>query len=397
LGLGHLIGQGATTAQRGAWRGAGYELITQGWATVRAAQGVLISSTARAQNGHSVESTQMDVTEAVAQLNAAQDLGQRLSEAAASAQAAKLESHTPDKTWAQTLKGLDAAQDGKYDGPVNGQEARKAKPGSRELGEATERFAKPYVVLDTPSTAAFVSPASTAMFAGQDLSFVAQGDVQVTAAHTYSSVSGDTTSWYTHNGGIQAKAANGPVSLRAHTDALELLADQDIQVTSSNDEIRIVASTSITLTAGQAQVKLDGANIDFVCPGSFTVKGATHEWAGGGNAPAQIEALPVGAVGQLTHFIEVERRYFDSSPVQGAPVKISFADGSVRTGHLDASGRLRLEGVKSGLASIEIGEDTRSWTPDAVDEPPANPAYGRRVTVEQASALYDLFFGRSNQ
>ena len=88
LGLGHLIGQGATTAQRGAWRGAGYELITQGWATVRAAQGVLISSTARAQNGHSVESTQMDVTEAVAQLKAAQDLGQRLSEAAAHAQAA---------------------------------------------------------------------------------------------------------------------------------------------------------------------------------------------------------------------------------------------------------------------------------------------------------------------
>ena len=361
LGLGHLIGQGATTAQRGAWRGAGYELITQGWATVRAAQGVLISSTARPQNGHSVGSTQMDVAEAVAQLKAAQDLGQRLSEAAASAQAAKLESHSTDKAWAQTLKGLDAAQDGKYEGPVGGQEAKKAQAGSRTLGEPTERFAKPYVVLDTPSTAAFVSPQSTALFAGQDLSLVAQGDVQLTAAHTYSSVSGETTSWYTHSGGLQAKAANGPVSLRAHTDALELLADQDIQVTSSNDEIRIVAATSITLTAGQAQVKLDGANIDFIAPGSFVVRGATHDWGGGASAPAQIEALPQGLAGEKPNFIELNYHDENLQPLAGYPYRVVFDDGSVRTGTLDANGHARMDGVPNKAAEVFFGESLKPY------------------------------------
>lgn len=346
LGLGHLIGQGPATAQRGAWRGAGYELITQGWATLRAGQGVLLSSTARAQNGHSVEGTQMDVAEALAQLKAAQDLGQRLGEAAGSAQAAQLEAHAPDKSWAQFLKGLDPAQDGRYDGPVNGQEAKKAAPGSRTPGEPVERFAKPYVVLDTPSTAAFVSPQSTAVFAGQDLSFAAQADVQFTAAHTYASVSGETTSWFTHSGGIQAKAANGPLSLRAHTGPLELLADQDIQVTSSNDEIRIVANTAITLTAGQAQVKLDGANIDFVCPGSFTVKGAAHEWGGGGSGSAALPSLPTGTT-EIQDWIALDYRDPETGEaVPEAGYEIHFEGGPVLAGTLDAQGKAHHENVE---------------------------------------------------
>ena len=361
LGLGHLIQQGPTTAQRNGWRGAGYELVTQGWATVRAGQGVLISSTARPQNGHSVEGTQMGVAEAVGQLKAAQDLGRRLSEAAGSAQAAKLEAHSADKSWEQTLKGLDPKQDGKYDGPVNGQEARKAQPGSRELGEPTERFARPYVVLDTPSTAAFVSPQSTALYAGQDLSFVAQGDVQLTAAHTYSSVSGETTSWFTHSGGLQAKAANGPVSLRAHTDALELLADQDIQVTSSNDEITVVAKTCITLTAGGAQVKLDGANIDFIAPGSFTVKGATHDWGGGASAPAVVPHLPNGLARITPAQARFRQAYHDGEPVQGAEYTAKLADGSKRSGRLDAQGCTQLDDVPPGTVEFTVGPDVRPY------------------------------------
>ena len=352
LGLGHLIQQGPTTAQRNAWRGAGYELITQGWATVRAGQGVLISSTARPQNGHSVEGTQMDVAEALAQLKGAQDLGQRLSEAATGAQAAPLDAHAAGKAWDQTIKGLDPQQDGKYDAPVNGQEAKKAHVGSRELGEPTERFAKPYVVLDSPSSVTFVSPQSTTLFAGQDLSLVAQNDVQLTAAHTYSSVSGQTTSWYTHAGGIQAKAANGPFSLRAHTDALELLADQDIQVTSSNDEILIVAKTSITLTAGGAQIKLDGANIDFIAPGSFTVKGATHDWDGGAFGRAGLPVLPQGTQ-KVPTWIEVGHRDADGLPMAGQGYKIFFEGSQVISGKLDATGRARHDNVPERTERVE--------------------------------------------
>ena len=108
-----------------------------------------------------------------------------------------------------------------------------------------------------------------------------------------------------------------------------------------------------------------------------------------------MNGLPIGVVGRLTHYIEVERRYFDGAAVQGAPVKITFADGSVRAGKLSADGHLRVEGVESGLAGIEIGEDERDWAPDAVEQT-VNPAYGKTLSAEKAAQLYDLFFGESS-
>ncbi|WP_140637042.1 DUF2345 domain-containing protein, partial [Methylibium rhizosphaerae] len=231
--------------------------------------------------------------------------------------------------------------------------------------------------------------------AGQDLSLVAQGDVQLTAAHTYSSVSGETTSWFTHAGGLQAKAANGPLSLRAHTDALELLADQDIQVTSSNDEIRILASTAITLTAGQAQVKLEGANIDFVCPGSFTVKGATHDWGGGASGEASLPALPQGLAGEKPNFLELN--YHDEwlQPVAGAPYRVVFEDGTVREGRLDGNGHARLDGVPNQLARVYYGEDPRA--PEARVELPPNRFKGGSSTNEEAIANLERYFDESER
>ena len=42
---------------------------------------------------------------------------------------------------------------------------------------------------------------------------------------------------------------------------------------STTDEVRIQASKSITLTAGQSQIVIEGGNITFTCPGTWTVKG----------------------------------------------------------------------------------------------------------------------------
>jgi type VI secretion system secreted protein VgrG len=293
VGLGHLIQQG-TGAQRGAWRGSGFEANATAWATVRAAKGLLVSSTARAGTYGSAQSTQMDAAEAIAQLQAMRDLGQRLSAAAKASQAASLSTHDAGRSVEKFIDSVDPAKQGKHDGNVNGQAAKKAQ--GRTLTDPVEAFAAPVVVLDTPSSALFTSEASIVSFSGQDLSVAVQGDVQHTAVHTYASVSGQTTSLYTNDGGVQVKAANGPVSLRAHTDELQILADKDVTVISVNDEIRIQANSRIELVAGQSSVVLDGGNIDFTCPGKFEAKTSTHAFLGGGSAPASPPALPAGIV-----------------------------------------------------------------------------------------------------
>ncbi|MTV56542.1 type VI secretion system Vgr family protein, partial [Pseudoduganella buxea] len=65
LNLGYLIQQSPTSSQRGAYRGAGFELRTDAWAIVRGGEGVLLTTSARSAQGASVTSTQMDASEAL--------------------------------------------------------------------------------------------------------------------------------------------------------------------------------------------------------------------------------------------------------------------------------------------------------------------------------------------
>jgi type VI secretion system secreted protein VgrG len=89
------------------------------------------------------------------------------------------------------------------------------------------------------------------------------------AGHTVPPVAGISTNFFTHPGGIQAIAANGPVLLQAHTDQLEVLADKEITVISVNESIEIKASQRITHQAGQTSITLQNGNITFACPGKF--------------------------------------------------------------------------------------------------------------------------------
>ena len=139
VGLGHLIQQSAGSANRGAWRGSGFEANTQGWASVRAAKGLLISTTARAGSYGSAQSTQMDAAEALALLKGGNDLGQRLGDVAKAATAQPLASFEADKSVAKLLDQFDPKTQGKHEASVNGQEAKKAN--GRTLTDPVEAFA----------------------------------------------------------------------------------------------------------------------------------------------------------------------------------------------------------------------------------------------------------------
>jgi type VI secretion system secreted protein VgrG len=355
IGLGHLIQQSASSAQRGSWRGSGFEATTQGWASIRAGKGLLISTSTRAGSYGSAQSTQMDAQEALAQLRGATDLGQRLSAAAASATARPLSAFEAGKSASKLIDQIDPKKDAKHPTSVNGQDAKKAAAGGRTLADPVEAFTTPVVVLDTPSTAVFATEAGMASFAGQDGSFAVQGDVHQTAAHTWASVSGKTSSWYVHEGGIKAFAANGPVSLRAHTDALQIWADKEVTVISVNDEIRISAQSKIELIAGQSSITLKGGNIEFKTPGAFSVKGSAHAFLGGGGGAIDLPQFPdsrvkffdqqVCAVNELTN-----------EPIEGLPYKLTTAGGEVHYGVTDSEGKTkRFFSVAAESAKVEWG------------------------------------------
>ena len=385
LSLGHLINQSPTSAQRGAWRGSGFEANTQGWASLRAGPGLLVSTQARSGTYGSAQGAQMDAAEALAQLQSATELGQRLSQAAQAIGAQALTSTEEGQDLGKLQQALDPQKDGHHPEQVNGQDAKiptdgRDSGGDPSQGEPVPAFAQPAVVLDSAAAQLLATPASVQQFSGQRLSQVVQQDLQTTAAHTASIAAGQTASLYAHQGGLQVKAANGPVSLRAHTDELKLLADQSVTITSVNDEIRISANSKIELIAGQSGITLEGGNITVTTPGSFAVKGATHGFLGGGSQAASLPALPTAKLGEQPLDLELHYHYDDLSPVPGAPYKVTFENGVVLQGTLDANGYALLKSVPPGGYTVEYGEDSRDW---ACPAPPPDDADFAKTEVQQ--------------
>jgi type VI secretion system secreted protein VgrG len=305
---------------------------------LRGGDGVLLSTSARPRQGSGVASTQMDAMEAVSLCKGAKALSEALGDAAARQQA--LVSKDAAQAQADFIEQIDPKAKGKYSGAVNGQAAAKAKSGSRELdaGQPVEKFASSIVLMDSASSINWATPASTVIYAGQQLHWTTQSDLHMTAAHTVSSVAGNAANFFTHAGGIQAIAGNGPVSLQAHTDQLEILADKGITVISVNDSIEIKANQKIVLQAGQSSITLEGRDITFACPGNFTVKGGQHLFdAGASNAPS-LQKLPDSRLKLFDEAFVVKDKN-TGKLLTYRPYRIKREDGSYEYGETDAQGR----------------------------------------------------------
>jgi type VI secretion system secreted protein VgrG len=284
LSQGYLIAQQG--AVRGAYRGEGFELATQGWSVVRAGEGVLVSSTARTQ----ASSTQMDVAESVGQLKQAVATAKRLD---SSATGAKAGGFAGNAAQADFLKVIDPQQDGKYTGAVNGQSATRPTGTQRDGGDPVERFASPAIVLESPENIALTTPASAVSYAAQYVHLTAQGDVHLAAGATVASASGDAVSLYSAAGGLKAIANQGPVSFEAHTATMEILADQSVRVMSTEDRLDVLAQDAIVLQQGPNRITLKGADITVETPGQFVVKAGSHPFPGPATTNVSLPALPV--------------------------------------------------------------------------------------------------------
>jgi len=270
---------------------------------------------------------------------------------------------------ASSRSPTDPEQDGKYTAAVNGQEPRKATPGGRELDAPVEKFAAPLMLLDTPASTNMASPASSLLFAGGHLHWSTQGDVQMTAAHTSAGVSGKASTLFTHDNGIQVYAANGPVSLAAHTDRLDMLADQAITVQSVNGRIEVKAAKKIAIIAGQSSVTLEDGNITFTCPGQFSAKGSQRLFSGAGAKAAAVEWLP-NSLTEFKNYIAVNYRDAEGAPMAGVGYTIKFAGGAVIKGKLDQNGHAHHDDVPEKPTVVEY--ETRTPDPEKPPRPLAD-------------------------
>lgn len=373
LNLGYVTSHGATGGDRGSWRGTGAELRTDAWAVVRAGAGLLLSTTARAQAG----GTLLDAHEARGQLTAAQKTAQRLSDAASSQQALPL---AANEAFEPIDKALDPSQDGHYASNVNGQDSK----------QPVDKFGQPLLVAESPSSIALTSQATTTVYAGRHLHGTAQADWHLAAGNVVAAAAAKGVSLFAQRNGIRAIAEGGPVSIQAHTDALAVLADKAVTVTSSADSVEILAQQNIVLHGGDSMIRLEGNTVTFETSGLLSVKGAGHPLEGPRGQAAALPALPIGTT-TISHAIDLNYQYDDLEPVQGAPYRIVFSDNTVREGKLDKQGFAREESTPNLPYYVEFGEDERPWKAPPLETSDeykkAQPEAKRQIEMERQARI----------
>ena len=288
LNLGHLIH--GVDNYRGSFRGAGAELRTDAYGSVRAGAGLLVSSykishsrDARAPAGENAAANSL--------LQHATKLAASFSAAAKSHLTVELAGHLGAAK--QNASALDDAA-----APLKAMAAALA---------ATHELSNVDVPHPNASLIGIAAKAGLAMVAGQDVQlangetvtimsgadaqYVSGGQMRVQCGQALGVLAGAVAAG-DGNIGLQMISAKDSVDYQAQSDQLTVQARDEINVISANAHIDWAAAKSISLsTAGGANITIAGGNITVQCPGKITVHAGMKKF----NAPDKL-AYPMPAL-----------------------------------------------------------------------------------------------------
>ncbi|MCK3840361.1 MULTISPECIES: type VI secretion system Vgr family protein [Pseudomonas] len=299
LNLGHLV-----DADRKP-RGQGAELRTDGHGAIRAGSGIFISADTQPRaNGQMLE-----MSAALGHLQQAADQLEGLSN---DAQAAKA-----DPADVQTQINL--------------------------LKQDIEQLASSVLLLSAPQGIALTSGKHLQLAAQNNLMLNAGGEADISVIKRLFVGVGQGVSLFVRKLGIKLIANQGPVKIQAQNDTLEVLARNGLSITSTEDEIRIVAKKKITLNAGGSYITLDQSCIESGTAGDYNVKSAHFDYLGPATMNAAHPDFPQGLSREKVRLRVPQVANASNLGWAGMPYTL-YADGALlKKGVLDDTGHLMVD------------------------------------------------------
>ncbi|MFL9931169.1 type VI secretion system tip protein VgrG [Paraburkholderia sp. RL18-103-BIB-C] len=310
LNLGYLVNNKLE------YRGEGYELRTSGYGVNRAGKGLHLT----AYDRPAATGQQLDMQETIAQFESALELAKAL---AASASSAKAE---PADTDAQ-----------------------------QQMKEDIDGLKKPGLLMSTPASAAIVTGGGVQLSAQDSINTVAGKNADWSVLKRFTVAAGDKVSLFAQKLGFKAFAAQGPVEIQAQSDAMSLLAAQDLTMASVNGTVRISAKKELTLESGGAFINMKDGSITLGGPLDLFIKTITVQKkdAASLNMPLDLNhpALASLPTTPLTF-------YAGASPVSRAAIPANMPYS------LFASGALVKQDVmdETGLIQVDHHPTTQQYT-----------------------------------
>lgn len=299
LNLGHIV-----DSQRQP-RGQGAELRTDGHAAIRAGSGIFISADVQPK-------AQGPMLEMAAALGRLQRAGDQLQGLSADAQAADAD---PADVQAQL----------------------------KMMRDQLDQLKASVIVLSAPQGVAVTSGEHLQLAAQNNLMINAGAEADISVVKRLFMGVGQGLSLFVRKLGIKLIANQGPVNIQAQNDTLQLMARHGLEITSTEDEIRIVAKKKITLNAGGSYITLDQNCIESGTQGDCNVKSAHFEFSGPASLTASHPEYPQSLSKQLLRFSVPQVPNAFNQGWTGMPYTL-YADGAVlKRGVLDQTGQVSID------------------------------------------------------
>ncbi|EFT2913807.1 type VI secretion system tip protein VgrG [Escherichia coli] len=312
LNLGHLVDAGKQQ------RGEGFELRTDMWGAVRAKKGIFISADAQDKAQGQVR----EMAPAMAILDGAQSQMQSLSTDAQTTNADPADLSSQIALLQQSVKDLTQA----------------------------------VILLSAPKGVAIASGEHLQLAASKNVIANAGNNADIGVVKNMFIGVGQALSVFVRKAGIKLFANKGAVSVQAQNDLMELLAQKSIEITSTEDEIKITAKKKITLNGGGSYIRLDACGIEAGTPGEYNVKAGYY-----GRKP-KAKLTP-----ELMAFLVIKSEDFNQSfilldentgqPLINWPYELELESGLKMSGITDENGNTELiSSDKEEVVNISVFE-----------------------------------------
>ena len=321
-------------------RGEGAELRTDKWVAVRGGAGVFITADKQPQAGDKM----LEMQDTLDRLKQSGDLMDSLSRDAQTASAA------PAQVDAQLAF----------------------------MREQIEELKQAVAVLSAPDGIAMTSGKHLQLTAGQNLMLSAGADADIGIMKRLFIGVGEGLSLFVRKLGMKLIANQGPVTIQAQNDQMQLLARKGLEIVSTEDEIHIVAKKKIILNAGGSYITLDPCKIELGTTGDVEIKSADFDYAGPAKMDASHPEYPAlqGDIKQSLHFSVPQAPNAEGSSWAGMPYTL-YADGTpVKQDVLDKNGRVAIDHqVVTQQYQLEMANGVRYQVP--IVEAYSNPEQGK--------------------
>ncbi|HCQ1555974.1 TPA: type VI secretion system tip protein VgrG [Escherichia coli] len=312
LNLGHLVDAGKQQ------RGEGFELRTDLWGTVRAKKGIFISSDAQDKAQGKVR----EMAPAMAILDGAQSQMKSLSTDAQTANADPADLSSQIALLQQSVKDLTQAA----------------------------------ILLSAPKGVAIASGEHLQLAASKNLIANAGNHADIGVVKNMFIGVGQALSVFVRKAGIKLFANKGAISVQAQNDLMELLAQKSIEITSTEDEIKITAKKKITLNGGGSYIRLDACGIEAGTPGEYNVKAGYYGRKPKAKLTPELMAFPVIKSEDFNQsFILLDEN--TGQPLINWPYELELVSGLKMSGITDENGNTELiSSDKEEVVNISVFE-----------------------------------------